>query len=300
MNLQKIEFQRYRDFGQIINATFEFIRQNFLPLLKAIIFIAGPLILLAGIFGGLYQKSVFTFYKLTSVSQFGIIFVLYVLFIFLSIITLITVVYSYIMIYLQRTDEHIIQIDEVWVVVKLYILKVIGLTISLFLICFLLVLIIFIPLALLFNIQSNPFGVFLIFLILIIPLMYITIKLTLVYFASLYEKIGVVESIKRSFYLINNKWWFTFGLVFVLGIIQGFMGFVFVIPQYITMFTVAFNSIEGNGIDSVTEIIFMVTSIIAALNFVIYSVSLIAIAFYYFSLVEQKEAKGLLEKIESI
>ncbi len=85
MNPQKIEFQRYRDFGQIINATFEFLRENFKQLAKAVIFLVGPFILLTGIFGGLYQKDLFSFTStVTSLSEFGISFGLYILFAILS------------------------------------------------------------------------------------------------------------------------------------------------------------------------------------------------------------------------
>lgn len=65
------------------------------------------------------------------------------------------------------------------------------------------------------------------------------------------------------------------------------------------MFVIAFNSVDGNGTDSITEIILIVT-IISTLNFIFYAISLVGIAFHYFSLVEQKEAKGLLDKIEAI
>jgi hypothetical protein len=300
MNLQKIEFQRYRDFGQIINATFEFIRQNFMPLLKSIIFIVGPFILLAGIFGGLYQKSVFSFYQMTSLSNFGIVALIYFLMIIISMVTMISVVYSYVLIYLQRADDTIIQIDEVWSEVKSIILKVIGISISLFIFFILIFLVLFIPLALLFNISNNPFSIFLIMLIMMFPLVYLANKFTLVYFAGLYEKTGVIESLKRSSYLIKNRWWFTLGLVFVLSLIQGFLGFLLQVPQYIAMMTVMFNSMDGTGVDGVTEIIFIVTSVISAFNFIFYTIPLIAITFHYFSLVEQKEAKGLIEKIESI
>lgn len=46
------------------------------------------------------------------------------------------------------------------------------------------------------------------------------------------------------------------------------MGFLFQIPQYIAMITVMFNSMDGTGVDGVTEIIIIITSIIAAFNFV--------------------------------
>jgi hypothetical protein len=66
------------------------------------------------------------------------------------------------------------------------------------------------------------------------------------------------------------------------------------------MFIIAFNSVDGNGTDSITEIILIVTTIISTLNFIFYAISLVGITFHYFSLVEQKEAKGLLDKIDSI
>lgn len=301
MNQQKIEFQKYRDFGQVINGTFEFIRHNFLPLLKSIIFIVGPFILLSGIFSGLYQKDIFSFNSTTtSLSNFGIVSLLYLIALFLSMITMVSVVYSYVLIYLQRTDESPIQIDEVWLGVKSNILKVVGITILIGIIIGVIGITFFLPLFFIFNVQSNPLAMIPIIFLVMIPIIYFSNKLTLTYFVSLYENIGAVDSMKRSIFLIKNKWWFTFGLVIVLSFIQGFMGFLFQIPQYIAMITVMFNSMDGTGVDGVTEIIIIITSIIAAFNFVFYAISLIAIAFHYFSLVEQKEAKGLIEKIESI
>ena len=301
MNQQKIEFQKYRDFGQVINGTFEFIRHNFLPLLKSIIFIVGPFILLSGIFSGLYQEDIFSFNSTTtSLSNFGIVSLLYLIALFLSMITMVSVVYSYVLIYLERTDESPIQIDEVWLGVKSNILKVVGITFLIGIIIGVISLTFFLPLFFIFNVQSNPLAMIPIIFLVMIPIIYFSNKLTLTYFVSLYENIGAVDSMKRSNFLIKNKWWFTFGLVIVLSFIQGFMGFLFQIPQYIAMITVMFNSMDGTGVDGVTEIIIIITSIIAAFNFVFYAISLIAIAFHYFSLVEQKEAKGLIEKIESI
>jgi hypothetical protein len=301
MNPQKIEFQKYRDFGQVINGTFEFIRHNFLPLLKSIIFIVGPFILLSGIFSGLYQEDIFSFNNsTTSLSNFGIVSLLYLIALFLSMITMVSVVYSYVLIYLQRTDESPIQIDEVWLGVKSNIFKVVGITFLIGIIIGVIGITFFLPLFFIFNAQANPLAIIPIIFLVMIPVIYFSNKLTLIYFVSLYENIGAIESMKRSIFLIKNKWWFTFGLVIVLSFIQGFMGFLFQIPQYIAMITVMFNSMDGTGVDGVTEIIMIITSIISAFSFIFYTISLIAIVFHYFSLVEQKEAKGLIEKIESI
>ncbi|MFZ1279621.1 MAG: hypothetical protein WAR59_02215, partial [Ignavibacteriaceae bacterium] len=228
MNPQKIEFQKYRDFGQVINGTFEFIRHNFLPLLKSIIFIVGPFILLSGIFSGLYQEDIFSFNNTTtSLSNFGIVSLLYLIALFLSMITMVSVVYSYVLIYLERTDESPIQIDEVWLGVKSNILKVVGITILIGIIIGVIGITFFLPLFFIFNVESNPLAMIPIIFLVMIPIIYFSNKLTLTYFVSLYENIGAVDSMKRSIFLIKNKWWFTFGLVIVLSFIQGFMGFLF-------------------------------------------------------------------------
>jgi hypothetical protein len=277
MNPQKIEFQRYRDFGQIINASFEFLRENIKQLAKAVIFLVGPFILLTGIFGGLYQKDLFSFTSTTtSLSEFGISFGLYILFAFLSIMILISTVYSYIIIYIRKEDDLPIEVDDVWIKVKDNIFKTILFSIGYTIITLLAT------------------------VLLIIPGIYVSIALMIIYIVGLNEDKGFFESMSRSFYLVKNKWWFTFGLLIVLSLIQGFLGFLFQVPQYIAMFVTAFNSVDGNGTDSFTEIILIVTTIISTMNFIFYAISLVGIAFHYFSLVEQKEAKGLLEKIDSI
>jgi len=277
MNPQKIEFQRYRDFGQIINATFEFLRENIKQLAKAVIFLVGPFILLTGIFGGLYQKDLFSFTSTaTSLSEFGISFGLYILFAILSIMILISTVYSYIMIYLKKEDELPIEVDDVWIKVKDNVVKTILFSIGYTIITLLAT------------------------VLLIIPGIYVSVALMIIYIVGLNEDKGFFDSMSRSFYLVKNKWWFTFGLLIVLSLIQGFLGFLFQVPQYIAMFIIAFNSVDGNGTDSITEIILIVTTIISTLNFIFYAISLVGIAFHYFSLVEQKEAKGLLDKIDSI
>ena len=277
MNPQKIEFQRYRDFGQIINATFEFLRENFKQLAKAVIYLVGPFVLLTGIFGGLYQKDLFSFTStVKSLSEFGIAFGLYIFFAILTSLVLESTIYSYILLYLKRQDDIPIEVDEVWLMVKSKTLKI-----------------------LLFSIGYGLVTVFATIL-LIIPGIYVSVSLMIIFIVGLNEDKGFFDSMSRSFYLVKNKWWFTFGLLIVLSLIQGFLGFLFQIPKYIAMFVVAFNSAEGNGTSSTTEIIFIVTTIISSLNFIFYSISFIGIAFHYFSLVEQKEAKGLLDKIDSI
>ncbi|HOJ08922.1 MAG: hypothetical protein LC124_02880 [Ignavibacteriales bacterium] len=300
MTQNKIEFMRYRDFGQILNSTFEFIRQNFLPLLKSLIFIVGPFLLITGILLGFYQKSVLTIFNITSFSQTGIIALLLIILIFLVTQMMLTTVYSFILIYLSKTEFTPISIEEIWDSVKQNFYKVLGLNAVIFFL-FLIYLTVFllIIVAVSGGTSGSGLGIFL-FFILFILLVFIMVKMCLAYMIMLYERIGIWASIQRSFYLTKNKWWFSFGLIFVLSLIQSLMGFIFQIPQYIIMVTTMFNSLDGSGVSGVTEILIMLTSIIAAFQYLLFSLIIIALAFLYFSLVEQKEGKGLIERIESI
>lgn len=300
MTQNKIEFMRYRDFGQILNSTFEFIRQNFLPLLKSLIFIVGPFLLITGILLGFYQKSVLTIFNITSFSQMGIIALLLIILIFLVTQMMLTTVYSFILIYLSKTEFTPISIDEIWDSVKQNFYKVLGLnTVIFFLFLIYLTVFLLIIVAVSGGTSGSGLGIFL-FFILFILLVFIMVKMCLAYMIMLYERTGIWASIQRSFYLTKNKWWFSFGLIFVLSLIQSLMGFIFQIPQYIIMVTTMFNSLDGSGVSGVTEILIMLTSIIAAFQYLLFSLIIIALAFLYFSLVEQKEGKGLIERIESI
>ncbi|MFZ2863915.1 MAG: hypothetical protein WA440_04110 [Ignavibacteriaceae bacterium] len=300
MTQNKIEFMRYRDFGQILNSTFEFIRQNFLPLLKSLIFIVGPFLLITGILLGFYQKSVLTIFNITSFSQTGIIALLLIILIFLVTQMMLTTVYSFILIYLSKTEFTPISIDEIWDSVKQNFYKVLGLnTVIFFLFLIYLTVFLLIIVAVSGGTSGSGLGIFL-FFILFILLVFIMVKMCLAYMIMLYERTGIWASIQRSFYLTKNKWWFSFGLIFVLSLIQSLMGFIFQIPQYIIMVTTMFNSLDGSGVSGVTEILIMLTSIIAAFQYLLFSLIIIALAFLYFSLVEQKEGKGLIERIESI
>jgi len=300
MTQNKIEFMRYRDFGQILNSTFEFIRQNFLPLLKSLIFIVGPFLLITGILLGFYQKSVLTIFNITSFSQTGIIALLLIILVFLVTQMMLTTVYSFILIYLSKTEFTPISIEEIWDSVKQNFYKVLGLnTVIFFLFLIYLTVFLLIIVAVSGGTSGSGLGIFL-FFILFILLVFIMVKMCLAYMIMLYERIGIWASIQRSFYLTKNKWWFSFGLIFVLSLIQSLMGFIFQIPQYIIMVTTMFNSLDGSGVSGVTEILIMLTSIIAAFQYLLFSLIIIALAFLYFSLVEQKEGKGLIERIESI
>ena len=274
MNQSKIELRKVRDFGGILGVTFEYIKQNFKVLFKANLFIGAPFILLAGVFLGIYQSSILNFQVNQDFAQLGIPFLLSMLFTMLSYLIITTVTYSHLMLY-KNSELESFDIEQVWQKVK-----------SIFW------MILFTGLGYVF---IDGFG----FILLIIPGIYLSIALSLIFIIRLEEEISFFDAVSRSIKIISGNWWFTFGLILVVGIIQGFLSFILYVPNYIVMIFMTFA-----GIDSTTgetgRILFILSSIVASLGVLTYSISTIAIAFQYYNLVERKEAPGLIQQIENI
>jgi hypothetical protein len=274
MNQNKIELRKVRDFGQLLSATFEFIRQNFKLLFKSNLLIAAPFILLAGVFMGLYQSSLFNLSNYPDIEQFAIPFLLSIIFMLFSYLVITIVTYSFIILY-KSSEEDSFDINDIWQITKsnfgMLFFTGIGYAVII------------------------GFG----FLLLIIPGIYLSVALSIIYIVRLEEGISFFSAIDRCIKIVSGNWWFTFGLIIVIGFIQGFLGFIFYVPNYIVTFFLAFA-----GIDATTgeagKVLFIISSIIASLGTLLYTISIIAIAFQYYNLVERKEAPGLMHQIEEI
>ncbi len=64
-------------------------------------------------------------------------------------------------------------------------------------------------------------------------MIYLFFGAALVFIIRAYEGKGFFEAIGRSFKLVKDKWWSTFGLIFVLYLIVGVSSYIFLIPWYV-------------------------------------------------------------------
>ena len=269
--MEKIEFRKVRDFGDLLNATFGFIRQNFKKLFLSLLFIAGPGIFLTGIAAGFYQSNIFSLQK--NMGHFIPSALVYYFFIFVTFQLILTVTYSFVNLYLEKNPDEL-DVNDVWESVKKNLMMVLLTSIGTFII--------------------------LVFatILLIIPAIYLGIVMTIIYIVRIQEKLPFFESISRCRYLMSGNWLFTFALILIFTVIQYFFTFLFYIPQYIAMFIGMLHM--RNGQMSFNSTLMIITSIIASASYFFYAIVLIGISFHYFSLVEKKEATGLMEKLETI
>lgn len=279
----RTSFREERDFGQVINATFTFLRQHFRPLGKALLFIVGPFALTAAFFSGLHQSRAMTLAAGTpegvlNMADYSIFqqvtslhYLIGAFFGFLSFTLLYLTVYAYLVEHMD-TDEDPVEVGQVWSRVKEFLLP--GF--------------------------YSLFGVVLLVLLgsvlLILPGIYVAVVLSVFYIVMVREDSGFLETVERCFALVKGHWWSTFGLLLVVFLIQGLIGFVFMIP---TIVIGALMGLQVVGPES-EWLVVAATSFTSVASIFLYTFSALAAAFQYFNLVEIKDGVGLLEQVDQI
>ncbi|UFH55917.1 hypothetical protein [Spirosoma sp. KNUC1025] len=274
-----------RDFGNKINATFQYVIQNFRSLGLSLLYIVGPVALVAGIATGIMQSNMM---KLMGESGFANTddpiaafqmlsffispsFWLTMLFGVLANVAVILTTYAHMKVY-DRAEGEPISVTDVWNEVQPTIGR--GIIISLL------------------NTIIIGFG----FVFFFIPGIYLAVVLSLSLAVTVFEGADFGVTWNRCFQLIRDKWWSTFGLIFVMGLIVAIVGIIFAIPTgIITFFTAA------KLLPDVSVVWLMLGNVVnlvgkTLLNAVLYT----AIGFQYTNLVERQESRGMISAIDSI
>lgn len=280
-----IQLFQQRDFGNKINATFQYISENFRSFGTALLYIVGPVAVGAGIASGILQSNMLRITDdiakgqsdnpmaiIQMMSQFASpSFWLTMLFGLLANVAVILTTYGHMKVY-NRTKGQAVSVSDVWAEVQPVIGRAIVISV----------------------LGSILTGVAMFFFI--IPGVYIGVVLSLSLAVTSFEGTGFGETLERCFKLIRDKWWSTFGLIIVVCIIIVVVGMLFALPTALIGFLVA-----AKILPDASTVWLVVGNIIALvgrtlLNAVLY----LAIGFQYTNLVERQEGRGLLSAIDSI
>ncbi|UKT63772.1 hypothetical protein [Pedobacter mucosus] len=275
----KVEFKKVRDFGQVINDTFTFIRQNLKPLLKTYLIFCG-LFVLAGMLTMLLQQ-----YKTLNVVNditrnhrnfsifgsekvFGFEYFLTILFSLASYASMSVAILSYITLYVQKGNQ-IPTNEEILGYFKYYFFRVFGSSILLILMLIVSVFFCVVPFFYLFPFVAMMF-----------PIM-------------VFENGSLGYSFGRSFKIIKDNFWITFGTLFIMWIIvYACMTFI-VLPS--TIFSMI--GVFTHNTPHISVAATLITTVLQSLCQVFTIIPIVTITLSYFSLVEQKESAGLMERI---
>lgn len=311
-NFQVIEFQRQRDFSRKVNATFEFLKQNFKPLFKSILFIAAPPVLIGSLWVGSFVGQLFGMSQMAvndpvgyqnffATSNFWIKILLMFVFVLISGVVTIATINNYILLYAEKRTNQI-EVSEVWDRVRATFWMYLGSMVLFALLAIAAYVILIIPMVVLTAI--SPFLIFFGFLILFGGFVYLMVSVSLLFIIRANEKIGFFESLVRSYKLVQNKWWSTFGLVVILYMIMGIISYIPLIPFYVVLVVNSLHNINGNTFEPPSASWEIWTTVFFAfyylLQMLLNTLPNVGIAFQYFNLVELKEAKGLMKEIENL
>ena len=293
--MRPIQLRQERDFGQKINATFQFVGQNFKTLFVHLLYTVVPFALIGGICQAIFQAniqkmvrdvttggdfdpsnpagSMIQLYSTMMSSMFSSPYALLsIVFSFLTGIMMVCTVYGYMVAY-EDSNEDPISLNTILSHTKKNIIPVLLTTI----ICGLL----------------SVVG----FILFIIPGFYLVVTFSLASVIVVREGKSVGAAISRSFQLIKDKWWSTFGLVVIMTLCIAFMGMAVALPLGIVQGLESYKSVQSG---EPSLLLIAVSAITQAFSNLMSALLYVAIGFQYYNLVEKKDGVGLQQQISQI
>ncbi len=318
MKKDTIIFEQERDFGDKINASFTFVSQNFKTIFLSVLYFAGPLSMIGGIANGIVQSNNLDFTTSGAVkprgtsageifaNSFGdsfshfltLNYLIAIIFLILASVTVAITVYAIMLEYKENPES--LTIERVWERMKTIFLPVLG-SYGVTILIFLVIVVAFVAIigALIGGLGGISGGLLsaIIGLVGFIVVFYFFVIFSLSPAIVAYEGVGALEALSRAKYLIKDKWWSTFGLIMIIGIINSFVAMIFGAPATIVTFMKVLKI--GGGISGNMPLI--VTTMISTIGqVVVSSLTYVAISFQYFNLIEKREGNGLKMLIEGI
>ena len=303
-----LEFRQYRDFGEVLNATFEFITKNFGNFFKVVFSIAGPFFILGtavlGLFGyrilnnaigsNVRRTMRYGYSEDTMAYTDIILLVVCGLVILLGMIALYLSIYGFIKIYMEKKSDDI-TVAEVFQFVKQNALRYIGsLLVLIFMFGIVISMIVLIMVA-----GVGGIGGFLVF-ILFMLFFAIFIYQSLFFAIVAFEDVNPFEAVVRGFQIVAGHWWFTLGIAFVLGFLNTILNSLVQYSAAAIIGIIGYNSYDDAPY-WLLRIGFVSFAVLVGIMFIfISSITVIKNAVLYFSFVEKKDSVGLFEKIQAL
>jgi MFS family permease len=298
MDKPRIEFQRYREFGDIIGDSFTFLIKNLKPLALGFLVFVVPLFLLGALAMLPIMKIVSSeFDDISTLNPFMTSFtsLFFMLATILGSLMLYALVYSLIIAYQEHPDEEL-TVSLLWD----YVPKAFGKVFLVTMVILGAILVVGLFVFGLSSIVSPVLGV-LLMLPLMFLIMYFMIKYIFTPFIFFSENTNLGESFSRSSYLVQDQWWWTFLVLVVVSLIASLVSYIFVLPATLYMGASSFLSTEPGelmGTPSTSALIIYGVSMIGSLFTNAYTV--VGIVLQYYSLREKKEGTSLMDRIEQI
>ncbi|MBZ9630106.1 hypothetical protein LB465_04885 [Salegentibacter sp. LM13S] len=281
MKQDYIDFKQQRELGDIISYTFKFIRENYKAYFTSVMKISWPafLLLIAAV----------AYYSYTTVGNslmfnqdggFFIGFGLLMIGLLLYFSVMNVAAFHFIKSYVSNNGETSHQ--EVKQGVKKDLGKMFGLGAVTWILIFA--------------------GL----IIFIIPGIYLSVPLSIAAAVLVFKSDSIGGSISEGFRLVKDNWWMSFISLFLIWLIVYIISLIFQLPvliyTFIKMFTIMEeNSASAANVADMFDWVYLTLTIIAsAIQYLLYAITPIGVAFVYYNLNEIKYFTGAYESIENL
>jgi hypothetical protein len=133
------------------------------------------------------------------------------------------------------------------------------------------------------------------FVFCIIPSIYLGTVFYLIVPIIVIENASFGFAFNKSFRLISDNWWLTFGVIFIIHLIIWVLSVSINLPLTVITSGTEFFTIKNFPLPAI-----LFVSIVRAMLELVYILPAIAISLCYFNLVEEKDSTGLLMRIENL
>ncbi len=308
-NTQFIDFRKVRDFGDVLNVTFAYLRQNMMLLGKSLLFIAGPVALAGGLSGlGFVEQMAEA--PVSDEPDFSIFGWSYFLLIGLSLFSSVlgvTVVNAHMMLYTEHGGPEGFDFSDIWEKVKEYMGSMVRAALFAILLYFASAFIFVIPLALTLGVGTSTGSMIVIaaFLFIgtivwILGFFYFVVIIALIFPVKMHESLGIFDAFTRCRYLMRNNYLNSFAVLIVSAILMTILGLLFNAPGYALSFMGGFHALSQEDTAWIRYPLTVASVLGSLASSVLYAVPFSAMAMQYFTLVEKKDKTGLINRIDDL
>lgn len=276
---EKVEFKKLREFGDIINDTIKFFKENFKPLLKVFVYFCGVFIV-AGMIAAIFQQIGMqrairnmdvtnTYGKLAGLFSIAYFFV--ALIGILGYTALNVSIFSFIALYIEKGNAAS-TVEEVWGYFKYYFFRIFG--------------------------SSFLLGLLLIvsFSLCLIPGFYMFPAISLMIPIMIFENASLGYAFSQSFRLLKENWWITAATLLILWVITYATSSLASLPAIILTMVSALT----NGPKGLSNTVIIISTVIQYLCQVFMIIPIIGVSLCYFNLSERKNSTGLMDRIQKM
>lgn len=265
----KVELSRIRSLGETVDDSVLFFKQNLKPLFKAYFTICG-FFLIAGLIISVVGLSADFQLKDDFESVFSTTYMLTVAFALLNFVFLVLTTFSYVALY-QAKEKEAPTVEEVWVYVKYYLLRIVSSSVLL--------------------LAMVALG----FVVCIVPGFYLMPIAVLIIAVMVFENAGLGYSFGQAFRLVRDKWWHLASVLAVVAVILIAATILLIVPvAIVVMLVIALTNVNTRHAEEIA-----VAIAVHLLQF-LSLLPVIAVALTYYSFNEQKDDNGLMQRIEML